>query len=78
MRSPMDQFLGAMRGLENSKTPLSGEIPPSIDDTALDSSPTRASDLFRQEVEEDGIRQGALRLLKARQQSEARQARMKD
>jgi hypothetical protein len=67
-----------MRGLENSKTPLSGETLPSTGDTALDSSQTQVSNLFRQEVEEDGIRQGALRLLKVRQQSKARQAQTKN
>jgi uncharacterized protein len=58
----MSQFLSALKGLEEIKTPLSAETPTSTDDTAASgSSRQQADDPNAVETEEMGVRQERLR-----------------
>ena len=74
MPNQMKGFLQAMRGLEEVRTPLDGEIP--TEDTALDSSQQKF-DPNREETEEDGIQQERLRRLKVRQMFKGQQGQTK-
>jgi hypothetical protein len=71
MPKPMSQFLSALRGLEETKTPLSVETPTSTGDTAvLGSSRQQAHDPNEVETEEMGVRQESLRRSKVHRLTE--------
>lgn len=62
MPNPISQFLSALRGLEEIKTPLSVEAPTSTDDTAFSGSSRQQSyDPNAVETEEMGVRHESLR-----------------
>ena len=67
MQGPMDQFLSALRGLEELETPLSFETPTSPADMRV-----KKFDPNAVEAEEMGVRQENLRRAKVRQLSKAK------
>lgn len=76
MQDPMDQFLSALRGLENVKTPLSVEIPTSTSVTP-DSQRMKVDPSESGTEEDAAIRYEKLRRLKVDQLSKARRGQTK-
>lgn len=69
MSKEHDKFLEALRGLERKKTPIDEDEVSPTNHPDLDIE-KKVFDPNREETEEDGIRQGQLRMLKVRRQAE--------
>ena len=63
------KFLQALRGLESKKTPIENDEMSATTNPDLDIT-EKGFDPNREETEEDGIRQGQLRMMKVRWQVE--------
>ena len=73
MPNQMSQFLSALRGLEEVKTPLGAETQRSTGDTAVSGlSRQQAYDPNAMETEEMGVRRESMRRSKVRQLSKAK------
>jgi|TARA_X000000950_G_scaffold215266_1_gene259095 hypothetical protein len=77
MSQTHNKFLQALRGLESKKTPIENDEMSANTNPDLEIS-EKVFDSNREETEEDGIRQGQLRMMKVRWQVEqARKCQIK-